>query len=312
VSDNDKDDWRDDSATLFRSARRAHDPTPADRAAFDRVLTRIQDAAPPSAPTGSGPASHGATSAKLVQIAKVSLAVLGVVGAYFAFGRADSAPLASAPAAVTAGTASPTPPPSAAPIDLQPTRVARREHESPTPENTRRSRASAGPQRPSKRAVAIVAEAPSSTPDDRAASAPQHSTTNTVASARAPARRESSLESNVQPAVAPATDPAIAAPQEASTELAVASTELAVLKRMQAALRADDFTTALALCAEHRRRWPHGTFELEREGVHAIAACGVSSDDAVPLAKAFLAKHPRAAVAMRVSAACGIQLQQGR
>jgi hypothetical protein len=136
---------------------------------------------------------------------------------------------------------------------------------------------------------AIVAEAPSSTG---------------VAATREPDRRESAPEPNVQPAVAPATDLAIAAPQEASTELAV-------LKRMQAALHAADFTKALALCADHERRWPHGRFELEREGVRVIAACGASSHDALPMAKAFLAKHPRAAIALRVSSACAVQ-QQGR
>jgi hypothetical protein len=78
---------------------------------------------------------------------------------------------------------------------------------------------------------------------------------------------------------------------------------------MQAALRSGDFMTVLALCAEHERRWPHGRFELEREGVHAIASCGVGSDDALSLAKRFLAGHPHSSLALRVSSACERQLR---
>jgi hypothetical protein len=83
-----------------------------------------------------------------------------------------------------------------------------------------------------------------------------------------------------------------------------APSELALLKRMHEALRASDFATALSLCAEHERRWPHGTFELEREGVHAIASCGANSEDAARRASEFLQAHPHAALAMRVRSFC--------
>jgi hypothetical protein len=247
----------------------------------------------------------------LVQIAKVSLAILGVTAAYFAFGRADPHPAASpasAPSAAVApaSAAAPAPAPHPEPNDLQPMRAVHREDESRARELPRRSRASAPTQVPSKRADAIVVEAPSSILEGRSTSAPQRSTSNAVVATLEPAGRESSLESDVEPALAPATEPAMIAPKEAP------STELAVLKRMQAALHAADYTTTLDLCAEHERRWPHGTFELEREGVRAIAACGESSDDAIPLAKAFLARHPHAAIAIRVSSACARQLQQKR
>jgi hypothetical protein len=85
---------------------------------------------------------------------------------------------------------------------------------------------------------------------------------------------------------------------------------LAMMKRIQAALRDTDFPTVLTLCAEHARRWPHGVFELEREGVRAIASCGGNSDDAALRAKRFLKAHPRAPVAMRVSASCAEQLMK--
>ena len=82
------------------------------------------------------------------------------------------------------------------------------------------------------------------------------------------------------------------------------------MKRIQAALREADYSTVLTLCAEHARRWPHGVFELEREGVRAIASCDRDSDDATLRAKRFLKAHPHAPVAMRVSAACAAQLKE--
>lgn len=82
------------------------------------------------------------------------------------------------------------------------------------------------------------------------------------------------------------------------------------MKRIQGALHAADFSTVLALCGEHARRWPHGVFELEREGVRAIASCGEHLDDAAVRAQQFLTAHPHAPVAMRVSAACAAQLKR--
>jgi hypothetical protein len=84
------------------------------------------------------------------------------------------------------------------------------------------------------------------------------------------------------------------------------------MTRMQGALREADFSKVLALCAEHARRWPHGMFEVEREGARAIASCGEGSADAVLRAKRFLSAHPSAPVAMRVSAACAAQLHERR
>jgi hypothetical protein len=102
-----------------------------------------------------------------------------------------------------------------------------------------------------------------------------------------------------------------AAPRKADPPLPEdARTELAMMKRLHTALRDADFSTALALCAEHARRWPHGVFELEREGVRAIASCGGNSDDAALRAKRFLTAHPHSPVAMRVSAACATQLMK--
>jgi hypothetical protein len=82
------------------------------------------------------------------------------------------------------------------------------------------------------------------------------------------------------------------------------------MKRMQGALRSGSYSTVLALCAEHARRWPHGVFEVEREGARAIASCGEGSGDAASRANTFLSAHPNVPVAMRVNAACAVQLKK--
>jgi hypothetical protein len=128
------------------------------------------------------------------------------------------------------------------------------------------------------------------------------STVKAAAAIEQAAPRATSPESDSQQAVTAAARKAERAPPEA------APTELAMMKRIQHALRDADFSTVLTLCAEHARRWPHGVFELEREGVRAIAACGGNSDDAALRANRFLKAHPHAPVAMRVSTACAAQL----
>jgi hypothetical protein len=94
-----------------------------------------------------------------------------------------------------------------------------------------------------------------------------------------------------------------------------ARTELTLVERIHLAMRNGNPGGALALCAEHERRWPHGTFAQEREGVRAIASCEIRSNGAGPRARAFLAKYPGATLAPRVAAACTAQLAataQGR
>jgi hypothetical protein len=88
--------------------------------------------------------------------------------------------------------------------------------------------------------------------------------------------------------------------------------ELTLVARMHTALRKSDSSLALALSAEHERRWPHGVFEVEREAVRAIASCLARAGDAAPRAESFLTEHPRAPLAMRVRAACATQLASKR
>lgn len=89
-----------------------------------------------------------------------------------------------------------------------------------------------------------------------------------------------------------------------SAEASDGRAELALIERMQAAMRAAKATEALALVAEHAKRWPHGVFVEEREAVRAIASCTLRSADAATHAQVFLSKHRRAPTAPRVAEVC--------
>ena len=343
-SQNDQDDWGDDVAALFRDARRAHDPAPSDRARFDRVLQRIEAAsvAPPTA------ATHVAQASRVATFAKLSVVVLGVAAAgYFAVGgeTRDSSvrpPVATPNATEHADLPVPAAALSRETADLQrmtapPNSIPSVREESSSRSAPRRSRVSTGRQRAAKNEASVVMAPTVSIAANDARSAVQEEAPEPLqqiapieeAASRQPAQRERAAEP--EPRARPTAEPAeptkkgIAPPASTTAEPEPAAlaestpsvkppapvTELTLLKRMQAALRAADFKSALALCAEHEQRWPHGTFALEREGVHAIAACSLRTDDALPLAKRFLASHPHASMAMRVSSACRKQLQPG-
>jgi hypothetical protein len=87
-------------------------------------------------------------------------------------------------------------------------------------------------------------------------------------------------------------------------DTAEAQLERAFMARIQAAVRGAKLRQALALCAEHERRWPHGTFQQEREGVRALAACKLQLAEAESRAHGYLADYPHGALAPSVRAAC--------
>ena len=91
-------------------------------------------------------------------------------------------------------------------------------------------------------------------------------------------------------------------------DMAEARAELAFVERINAAVRMSKPRTVLALCAEHERRWPHGTFEQEREGLRAIASCNSKASGAAARAQTFLASYPHAPLAVRVRDECAAQL----
>jgi hypothetical protein len=308
-SPNDKDDWSRGSASLFREARRAHDPTPLERARLDAILARIQ-ATNTEASLGAKQASDVAVRSKgalLRQVAKVSLAALCVAAVAIPFIRANrepAEPARNARPAPSAHASSPTPvavPSNAEPSGLPHTPDAADARDAPSRSQRRRPRRNAEVQRASRMDVVAVPAAATSAADAAPvrATAPSNATTVSPAARQESSSRATAPESNPQQASV-----ARAAREAEPTLPPPAPTELGLLKRMNAALREADYEAALALCAEHERRWPHGVFEFEREGVRAIAACGEKADDAIPRAKRFLAAHPHAAIAMRVSSSC--------
>ena len=310
----DQDDWSNDSASLFREARRAHDPTRAETARLAAVLERIQaqKATVSLASKRAADVVAPAVSRQVLrQVASVSLGAVCIAAASYAFIHFNRQPAEPAriqkpaPAAIVSA-----PPPSA----LQPTAAPRSEAgASALPAGARDSRsqrrrahATTEKQRTSRIEPAVASGAASSAPADLATTqnstaAHDRPTPRSTGKAAAQSRDAKPFESEPQQ-----TETAVA--DKPATPPPAAPTELALMKRMQGALREADYSRALTLCAEHARRWPHGVFELEREGVRAIAACGENTDDAVQRAKRFLAAHPQAPVALRVSAACAAQL----
>lgn len=336
-NDQDNDDWSHDSASLFREARRAHDPTLAESARLAAVFERLQAAKTEGSletTRGVDPVARATTSQMLRLVASVSLGVVCIAAAAFAFIRIYSHPSERAQRPTPAPTTVASTPP---PIAAQPARLpssklgpaeqvpaVRDEPQARPRKPSRRWRAtSEGPQveatsepeAPSRTAgaalrgggsLAAPPEKPNVSLSDNSATHDERGNPRATENAAAVTQRAvghaPSSESEPDDAVT-------ATPLEAEpTLLEDTRTELAMMKRIQAALRDADYSTVLELCAEHARRWPHGVFELEREGVRAIASCGDNSDDATLRAKGFLKAHPRAPVAMRVSAACAAQL----
>lgn len=77
--------------------------------------------------------------------------------------------------------------------------------------------------------------------------------------------------------------------------------ELRLLQRAQAAYASSHFADALALAAEHRRRFPRGRLTEEREAlrVRALSRAG-RTDEADRAAKAFAERFPRSVLLPRL------------
>jgi len=310
----DQDDWSNDSASLFRAARRAHDPTPAESARLAAMLSRIQVAASEASTTaqrGADSVVRGSSTAVLRLVASVSLGVVCVAAASFTIFSATRDPARPAAAASAApSVVAITPPQTVTPsaeLNASPTAPARETSPAPARSPRRRARVAVDKQQAARTEVEASTSAPSDAPrllaaPSKVAQPERAAPARSVVGDQQAAPRSTALE---PPAQQPVSQPA----REAERTVPEPSrTELALMKQMHAALREADFSTVLALCAEHARLWPRGVFELEREGVRAIAACGGHSDDAEQRATRFLTAHPHSPVAMRVRAACASQL----
>ncbi len=84
--------------------------------------------------------------------------------------------------------------------------------------------------------------------------------------------------------------------------------EIALLAKIQAALRVDDAPLALSLVDEHARRFPRGALAPEREGARVLATCSRSAaPQRQALGRVYLEDHPRSPLAARVRAACALE-----
>jgi hypothetical protein len=99
-------------------------------------------------------------------------------------------------------------------------------------------------------------------------------------------------------------------PQSAATAIAQQEpvsdprAELSYIHKIQAALVTGDPASVLELCSEHARRWPHGTFVQEREGLRALALCESAARDASAHAHQFLKQYPRTPLRARILETC--------
>ena len=307
---------------LFELGRAAYAPTDADCARVRSALARklAEASVTGTAPVGLGNGASGLTASHVVAVG-IGVACL-VVGA-LALMRAVDARQASttAPRAVQTRAAG------------EPDSPTRAERVSPQPATV-----TAPPDEPEPVRAQGTAPVPSHARAFRARSATQKTTPSTAArsAAKAPvlaqaavAARDAVSEPPVAarpsastPATSPEPQPTAAdtaapqaRPQHSPTEAVPAEAhnqgdaraELGLIARMHAALQQANPKLVLALCAEHERRWPHGTFVQEREGLRAVAACSAGAAAAGALARVFLSGYPRGPLSARVRDACGAE-----
>jgi hypothetical protein len=128
--------------------------------------------------------------------------------------------------------------------------------------------------------------------------------------ARSPVRAAHELAAPVSAPVPLATvhsdEPAPARAAIAAQEPAPAQdlrAEMAVLRRVEAALRAGDPARALRETRVHGARFPQGALREEREGLQLIALCTLGRDVSKPLAL-YLALEAHSVLSARVRDAC--------
>jgi hypothetical protein len=108
----------------------------------------------------------------------------------------------------------------------------------------------------------------------------------------------------------PLAEPRRPPPRARATRKAVApnplNEELALLRRVERALRNGDPALALALLGELDERFPESRLVEERQAAKLMAHCRQGSADAVARAHAFLHDSPASVYRQRVQSACGL------
>jgi hypothetical protein len=87
--------------------------------------------------------------------------------------------------------------------------------------------------------------------------------------------------------------------------------ELALLRRVERALRNAEPALALALLSELDERYPHTRLAEERLAARTIADCGLDQPEAAAHAHAFLREHPASVYSERVQSACATETTGG-
>jgi hypothetical protein len=82
--------------------------------------------------------------------------------------------------------------------------------------------------------------------------------------------------------------------------------ELALLRRVERALRNADPALALALLGELDERFPNSRLVEERQAAKLMADCRLESPEASERARSFLNEHPASVYRQRVQLACAI------
>jgi hypothetical protein len=310
-------DWSSDSESLFQAARFDHEASAADKARVQEgIASRLSARAVETASAGQGGAGLGQRATQLIRSSSALRLVLGV--------------LCVATVSTTWMLASERPNPQG-PVDLAVSSLTRAgTTDPPTVESPRFAAQNAATQE--GRATSAISARAQDTPHLRATQGlsgvdlaptavarPLHaprSQRRAVTGSRtrmpsevsqaavSPAATERTASEPAAPVEAKAAPPS--EPPERPARAEDARAELTLVERIQAALRVHDTFLVLELCSEHERRWPHGTFVEEREGIRALVACNTRSRNAESRARLFLAAYPHTPFAQRVAAACAV------
>jgi hypothetical protein len=135
---------------------------------------------------------------------------------------------------------------------------------------------------------------------------PASTTANATSSA---ARQKATATSATLDAVAPrAVNLAQYSPKGTTVAKPSVGTELALLGKARAALRAGDGSRALTLLDEHARTFVGGQLSAERQAVRILALCSLGrTSDARAVANQFFHQHPHSPLTQRVASSCAIQ-----
>lgn len=306
------------SEQLLRSARSDHAPNSADRERVRRALARRLAESADTLPD----ASVNSTRRLLHPMAKTGIGLVLLAAGITTLMRSNDQPKSVAvklPATSEVQPGEPTgssqlPPPAAsAGGAVEPSEAARERTVASAKRAAPRSkaalRASAAPEAarvPAAKSVSVKAAERMERADAQTGTQPSASRVSFVEHTEH-AANPSPAAATVQPRVReakPETPPARA--HDASAD---GREELVFLASIRAELNEKEHEHVLELCDEHERRWPHGVFEQEREGLRAMAMCETESGKAANNAGAFFASYPQSPMAPRVRAACALQLK---